>query len=53
MATQELKKIKSLAIAGAGGIGSFVCQFLLDYGVNRNQFPITDWQIDCYDNDVV
>lgn len=46
-------KIKKIAIAGAGGIGAFLAHNLFDYGVNRNQYPYTDWNIDIYDDDTV
>jgi len=48
-----MKEIKKLAIAGAGGIGGFVVENMLNYGYDRNQFPITTWQVDLYDNDEV
>lgn len=48
-----MPKIKKIAIAGAGGIGGFVVQYLYDFGAMRNQFPITDYNIDLYDNDTV
>lgn len=47
------RKIKAVGIAGAGGIGGYVCRLLFDYGVNRNQFPFTEWTIDLYDDDTV
>ncbi len=46
-------KIKKVAIAGAGGIGSHLAGMIYDFGVNRNQFPFTDYDIDIFDNDVV
>lgn len=52
MAT-ELREIKSIGIAGAGGIGGYVCKLLYDFGVNRKQFPFSSWKIDVYDDDVV
>ncbi len=48
-----MKEIKKLAIAGAGGIGGFVVENLLNYGYERNQFPITTWQVDLFDNDTI
>lgn len=45
--------IKNVAIAGAGGIGGYVAQYLYDFGVNRNQYPFTDWSIKIFDNDTV
>lgn len=42
-----------IAIAGAGGIGSFFTKFLYDYGVNRNQFPFSEYEITVFDSDVV
>ena len=45
--------IKNVAIAGAGGIGGFVAQFLYDFGVNRHQFPFSDWTIKVFDDDKV
>ncbi len=47
------RKIKTIGIAGAGGIGGYVCRLLFDYGVNRNQFPFTDWKVELYDDDTV
>lgn len=46
-------KIKHIAIAGAGGIGSNLVEILFDYGVNRNQFDFVGMQIDVYDDDIV
>lgn len=46
------KKMK-IGVAGAGGIGSHLASMLFDYGVNRNQFPFTDYVIDIYDDDTV
>lgn len=48
-----LPNIKSIAVAGAGGIGSHLVSMLYDFGVNRNQFPFTDYTIDVYDDDTV
>jgi molybdopterin/thiamine biosynthesis adenylyltransferase len=45
--------IKNIGIAGAGGIGAYLTQFLFDYGVNRNQYPWTEYTVDLYDDDVV
>lgn len=42
-----------IAIAGAGGIGSHLTAMLFDFGVNRNQFPFIDYQIDVYDDDTI
>lgn len=47
------KNIKKIAIAGAGGLGSHLTGMLFDFGVNRQQFPFTDYVIDIYDDDVV
>ena len=49
----QSKEINNIGIAGAGGIGAYLAHFLYDYGVNRNQYPFTDWKIDIYDDDVV
>lgn len=46
-------KIKKIAIAGAGGIGSHLTALLFDFGANRNQYPFTDYQIDVYDDDTI
>lgn len=46
-------KLKNIAIAGAGGIGSHLTGMIFDFGVNREQFPFTDWTIDVYDDDAV
>ncbi len=50
---KKLLTIKNIALAGAGGIGSHLTSMLFDFGVNRNQFPFTDYNIDIYDDDVV
>lgn len=47
------KKIKKIAIAGAGGLGSHLTHFLFDYGVNRNQFNFFDFDITQFDDDTV
>lgn len=46
-------KIKNIAIAGAGGLGSFLSSFLFNYGAIRNQFPWMTYDVDIYDNDIV
>lgn len=46
-------RIKNIAIAGAGGIGAYLTGFLYDLGVNRNQFPFTDWNWSIFDDDTV
>jgi len=51
--SENVIKLKKIAIAGAGGIGSHLTGMLFDFGVNRNQFPFTSMQIDVYDDDVV
>lgn len=51
--SNPLPKIKKIGIAGAGGIGSHLAGMIYDFGVNRNQFPFTDYVIDIYDDDVV
>lgn len=51
--SNDLPKIKKIAIAGAGGIGSHLAGMIYDFGVNRNQYPFTDYQIDIFDDDVV
>ena len=48
-----MKEIKKIAIAGAGGLGSYLVQYLYDYGTNRGQYPWVDWEVDLYDNDTV
>lgn len=45
--------IKKIAIAGQGGIGSFLSHFLYDFGVNREQFEFSNYEWDIYDNDTV
>jgi molybdopterin/thiamine biosynthesis adenylyltransferase len=45
--------IKSIAIAGAGGIGSNLLAILFDYGFNRKQFNYADFDIVIYDDDTV
>jgi molybdopterin/thiamine biosynthesis adenylyltransferase len=42
-----------IAIAGAGGIGSHLTAMLFDFGVNRNQFPYTNYEIDVFDDDTI
>lgn len=46
-------KLKKIALAGGGGIGSHLTAMLFDFGVNREQFPFVDYQIDVYDPDIV
>jgi molybdopterin/thiamine biosynthesis adenylyltransferase len=47
-------KIKRVAIAGAGGIGGYVAEFLADYGSStRAQYPLSKWKLDLYDDDNV
>jgi molybdopterin/thiamine biosynthesis adenylyltransferase len=46
-------KIKKLAIAGAGGIGSNLLAILFDYGFNRKQFDYSAMVVDMYDDDTV
>lgn len=50
---KNLQKIKNIALAGAGGIGSHLTSMLFDFGVNRNQYPFTDYNIEVYDDDTV
>jgi molybdopterin/thiamine biosynthesis adenylyltransferase len=45
--------MNSIAIAGAGGIGSNLLAILFDYGYNRKQFNYTEVDIDIYDDDQV
>lgn len=49
----NIPKNLKIGMAGAGGIGSHLASMLYDYGVNRNQFPFTDYQIDIYDDDTI
>ena len=53
MSEHKHTKIKKIGIAGAGGIGSHLAGMLYDFGVNRNQFDFTGYEIDIYDDDVV
>lgn len=54
MAKKEItSKIKNVAIAGAGGIGAFLAGYLYDFGVNRGQFPFTEWSWSIFDDDTV
>lgn len=46
-------RIRRVAIAGAGGIGAYLAQFLYDLGVNRMQFPFTEWEWTVFDDDLV
>lgn len=48
-----MRKITKVAVAGAGGIGSHLTSLLFDFGMNRNQFPFTEMQIDVFDDDTV
>lgn len=50
-----MKKFKkgSIGIAGAGGIGGFLVQYLVDFGVNRGQYVLDSSSIELFDNDVV
>jgi molybdopterin/thiamine biosynthesis adenylyltransferase len=45
--------IKTIGIAGQGGIGGFVSALLFDYGAKRNQFNFTELTIDLYDDDLI
>jgi molybdopterin/thiamine biosynthesis adenylyltransferase len=47
------KKIKNIAIAGAGGIGSHLAGMFFDFGFNRRQFDFSNYSTDIYDDDVV
>ncbi len=47
-----MTKLK-IAIAGAGGIGGYVTQFLYEYGLNRRQFDFADMDITVFDDDAV
>lgn len=53
MSTFKHTPLKKIGIAGAGGIGSHLAEYLYDFGVNRNQLAFTDYQIDIFDDDVV
>lgn len=46
-------KIKRIAIAGAGGIGSNLLAILFDYGFNRKQFNYGELDVDMYDDDQI
>ena len=48
-----MNKLKKIAIAGAGGIGSNLLAILFDYGFNRKQFDYASIDVDIYDDDVV
>ncbi len=49
--SKDIKDIKKIAIAGAGGIGSHLTERLFDFGVNRNQFAFTDMEFTLFDDD--
>ena len=49
----KLKPLRNVAFAGCGGIGSHLISMFYDFGVNREQFPFTDYTIDAYDDDTV
>ena len=46
-------KVKTIGIAGCGGIGAFLAANLFDYGARRNQFDFTSIAIDVFDDDIV
>lgn len=50
---KEPKDVKKIAIAGAGGLGSHLTHRMFDFGVNRGQFPFTDFDIDLFEADSV
>ena len=45
--------IKTIGIAGCGGIGAFLIRNLFDYGAKRDQYPFTSMTVDAYDSDLV
>lgn len=45
--------MKSVAIAGVGGIGSFVAKGIYDMGWERSQFPTDDYEFHVFDDDRV
>ena len=51
--SNQPKELKSIAIAGCGGIGGFVIANLYNYGAVRDQFPYTSLQVDLFDDDIV
>ena len=48
-----MNNIKSIGIAGAGGIGSNLVAMLFDYGYHRKQFDYSSIDVNVYDDDVV
>ena len=48
------RRIKTIGIAGAGGIGSHLAGMFFRFGVEpRSQYPFTDWDTFIYDDDTV
>jgi len=48
------KKIKKIAIAGAGGLGSNLAGLFYRYGVEpRLQYPFAEWDVEIFDDDTV
>ena len=45
--------VKTIGIAGMGGIGAFLIANLFDYGAKRSQFDFTSMTLDIFDSDVV
>lgn len=50
---KTMGEINKIAIAGAGGIGGFVCALLYDYGCIRAQFSFPSIKIDVFDSDTI
>ena len=48
-----MKIYKNVAVAGAGGIGSFLVHYLHDFGFKRKQFDYIATTITIFDDDIV
>lgn len=42
-----------VAIAGVGGVGSWLCQSMYTFGMEREQFPINNYSFDLFDSEKV
>lgn len=48
-----MSKKTKIGIAGAGGIGGYLIQYLYTFGTDRGQIDLSQLAIDVYDNDFV
>ena len=51
--TKSKPEIKTIGVAGMGGIGSYLLRNLFDYGAKRDQFNFTEMTVAAFDDDVV